>query len=695
MKRWVALPWAGPACLCVSLALGAVDARAELNEAAIRDSFVDRVPEAIGPPEGEPAVWPIRMAGGTVAWAASSYEMMGSIGYSAKPIDVIVVVGEDARILATRLLVQDEPILTIGVSDADLRQFVGAFVGADIRESLAELRRDGAVPDAVSGATISSGVIRDAVVRTGRLIADRAGLFGGGAVVADDGDAVYDWASLLEIGAVATMTVDFEAARDAMPGARTLPDGAGEYVSLAVALAGPASVGRSLMGGVAFDRFAADLALGDHVLFVAGRGLYSFKGTAWRRSGTFDRLELSQDGKVIPLGVEDHSRLDGIAADGAPAFREAAAFRIRKQTGFDPVRPFRLALIIDQTGQGAQSVARFELDYRLPPRFVASDAGRGAGGLAAIDDEALWLQNWRAVPVELAILAVMLVVLLAVLYVSGPLVRRPRLYLWFRLGFLSMTLVWLGWIAGAQLSVVQVVSFVQALLDEFRWEIFLLAPLIFVLWSFVALFLVFWGRGVYCGWLCPFGALQELLHAAGQRLGVKRIEVPWEIHERLWPLKYIALFVIVGLSFQDVGLAFTAAEVEPFKTAITLYFLRDWPFVLYALVLLGIGLFVERAFCRYLCPLGAALAIPSKFKVFDWLIRRPQCGRECKLCATTCTVQAIDQIGRINHNECIYCLQCQVNYYDVQTCVPLKMRARRRAGLPLETGDAAGQSRDK
>ena len=72
---------------------------------------------------------------------------------------------------------------------------------------------------------------------------------------------------------------------------------------------------------------------------------------------------------------------------------------------------------------------------------------------------------------------------------------------------------------------------------------------------------------------------------------------------------------------QDTGLAFKAAEIEPFKTAITLHFLRAWPFVLYAGVLLAVGLFVERFYCRYLCPLGAALAIPSKFKIFDWLTR--------------------------------------------------------------------------
>ena len=58
-------------------------------------------------------------------------------------------------------------------------------------------------------------------------------------------------------------------------------------------------------------------------------------------------------------------------------------------------------------------------------------------------------------------------------------------------------------------------------------------------------------------------------------------------------------------------LAERLAEVEPFKTAIILNFVRAWPFVAYAVALLVAGLFVERFYCRYLCPLGAALAIPA------------------------------------------------------------------------------------
>jgi NosR/NirI family nitrite reductase transcriptional regulator len=110
-----------------------------------------------------------------------------------------------------------------------------------------------------------------------------------------------------------------------------------------------------------------------------------------------------------------------------------------------------------------------------------------------------------------------------------------------------------------------------------------------------------------------------------------------------------------------------------------MHFMRAWPFVLFVVALLVAGLFIERFYCRYLCPLGAALAIPAKLKLFDWLRRRPQCGRECRLCEQKCTVGAIDPLGRISPNECVLCLRCQMIFHDDDTCTVLKGRKARAA----------------
>jgi NosR/NirI family nitrous oxide reductase transcriptional regulator len=70
--------------------------------------------------------------------------------------------------------------------------------------------------------------------------------------------------------------------------------------------------------------------------------------------------------------------------------------------------------------------------------------------------------------------------------------------------------------------------------------------------------------------------------------------------------------------------------------------------------------------------------------MFNWLQRHPECGARCKLCETICPVGAIKRSGEINMNECFYCLDCQVMYYDDHVCPPMVWRRKRR--LPAAAG---------
>ena len=129
--------------------------------------------------------------------------------------------------------------------------------------------------------------------------------------------------------------------------------------------------------------------------------------------------------------------------------------------------------------------------------------------------------------------------------------------------------------------------------------------------------------------------------------------MPWAIHERVWTFKYLIFLLLFGLSLYSLEWAERLAEVEPFKTAIILKFMRDWPYVVFALAMLIPGIFIERFYCRYLCPLGAALAIPGRMRMFSWLKRYKECGSPCQRCANECMVQAIHPEGNINVNECL------------------------------------------
>jgi polyferredoxin/Na+-translocating ferredoxin:NAD+ oxidoreductase RnfG subunit len=292
--------------------------------------------------------------------------------------------------------------------------------------------------------------------------------------------------------------------------------------------------------------------------------------------------------------------------------------------------------------------------------------------------EPFWVSVWQARWWQVIVLCVALFLLTLILLFQDWLTRRPRLLKVVRTGYLLFTLFFIGWYTLAQLSILHVLTFINAILHQFSWESFLVDPLIFILWGYVALTLLLWGRGVYCGWLCPFGALQELINKIAQRLKIPEYKFPDVVHERLMALKYVIFVALFGLSLQSIGYAAKAAEVEPFKTAIVLHFNREGIYLYYALGLLVIAVFNRKFFCKYLCPLGASLAIPAPLRIFDWLRRRKECGRPCQICARTCEVQAIRPTGEINPNECHYCLDCQVIYWDDHQCPPLSEKRIRR-----------------
>jgi polyferredoxin len=154
----------------------------------------------------------------------------------------------------------------------------------------------------------------------------------------------------------------------------------------------------------------------------------------------------------------------------------------------------------------------------------------------------------------------------------------------------------------------------------------------------------------------------------------------------MWWGKYVSAVVVVGLARFVPNLGNYAVEAEPFKTAISSHFVRAWPYVVYAVALLSIGLFTERAFCRFFCPLGGVLALLDRLHLVELLKRRPECGSPCHLCERSCPVRAIERSGKIVMAECFQCLDCQVEYYDDQRCPPL---AKTRKALARATAAAA------
>ncbi len=621
--------------------------------------------------------------------------------------------------------------MLIGIPESKITAVTEKYAGLDL---IAEASAGGSAHDLdiVSGATVTIIVIDDSIVRAGLKVARSLGLGGLEPELASAGPTrslampsgadvkISDWQTLAGDGSIRSLRLDigqvntaFEETGDARAIKRPekgAPDDT--FIDMQMALVSAPEIGRTLLGGDEYANLLEWLDEGEQAILVAGRGKYSFKGSGYVRGGIFDRIQLIQGDTAVRFHDKQHERLGKLAAEDAPSFTELDIFKIKAGSGFDPAEPFRLQLLVLRAvGAIDKAFITFDLGYRTPDRHtekLAAETVEVANPQiqsdVAVSDTSelshLWKRIWLQKRVEVVVLIAALVILTGVFFFQMQVTRHERFTYWFRIGFLVFTLVGLGWYANAQLSVVNVLAFFSAAMAGFSWSAFLMDPLVFVLWFSVAASLLFWGRGVYCGWLCPFGALQELTNKVARFFKVPQYTVPWGLHERLWPIKCMIFLGLFGLSLYSLELAEQFAEVEPFKTAIILKFQRGWPYILFVVVLIGAGLFIERFYCRYLCPLGAALAIGAAADVRTGSALQGM-RRSVPALRRECMVRAIHREDTINPNECLQCLHCQVLYQsatEVPVCIKTEAKRakfRKQNGLdpiaPAPSG--AGQPR--
>ncbi len=605
--------------------------------------------------------------------------------YSGKPVVTLIGMNTAGRFVGVKVLKHSEPILLLGIPETELTkfndQYLGKFVGDKVEIGHSS-PADGVVGlDAISGATVTVISQNQVMMTSGVNVARQVGILAATvrpqAKFVDTGRKA-DWATLVDEGSVMRLVVQ--------PEQVGLPRGA-PFIELWFGYLSQPDIGRALLGEAAWSNLMAQLKPGEHALFVVRtQGSESFKGSGFVRGGIYDRVQVRQGMDAFTFRDLDTINLYGLAAAGAPRFSESAIFVVRSPA-FSAAFPWKLSLLGNRVdaSSGKRSFASFEAEYWLPASALV-------GGRPARDEpDAAWLKVWKARTVQIVLFAALLAGVAVVYALRDRLTRRAtRKNKWpvnvFKYGAWVASIAFVGFGLMAQPSITQVLTWFHALLFQWTWQLFLSDPFVFLFWIFIIVTVFVWGRGLFCGWLCPFGSLSELLYKVGGAIGLARFQrkLPRWLHDRLKWVKYGVFFGLLVVSMFSMGLAEMLAEVEPFKTTFLVgLFHRSWPYTLFAASLLGVSIFVERPFCKYLCPLGAALAMPSTFRWFG-LKRKQECTT-CKACAVGCGAQAIDADGRIDHRECLHCLDCMILYTDDHACPPLVKERKHREGngLPL------------
>jgi NosR/NirI family transcriptional regulator, nitrous oxide reductase regulator len=639
-------------------------------------------------------VWPVfhrsqisRVRNEIYAYAFETIDIEPVAGYGGKPINILVVMNPAGKFLEVRLIKQHEPIFQSPAANALLADFAQQYVDLTVQHSIQVLtpKAKRVVDDqkatlhGVTAGTVSATAMDRTIMEAAAQVAyaklddpnakREAALPRGG----DDHYERMGWnqlvaAKLIQPISISNKEVEKRFADTSVAGldAEAMIRPTNLAVDMWVSLAGLPQVGRNLFDTPGWREIRALRESGVSVLAVIDNSRYPATPSNANGSGRATRLIARQGDNEVALKELPFAHALKMTGQhsGVSSGAVLRLYATEQASKLDLMQPVSLDLNLSRTAAeaGQARVEKLWKHSMTIPNISTWQPTR---------ETPSWWRIWEQRQIDLMILIVGLVVLSVALANQLWLSASQKRLTIFRVTYLVFTLGFVGWWAQGQLTIVNLTSLGGALLEGRSGEFLMSDPMAIILWAFVGITLFIWGRGTFCGWLCPFGALQELLNLIARRLGIKPHQFHRKIDAALKWFKYVVLVAIVIAVLFNSPWIDTFVEVEPFKTSISMGFQREWPYVAWAVACLALSLFVFRGYCRYICPLGAALAVMGHLRLWKWIPRRAECGTPCQTCRHGCGYQAIKPQGTIDYAECFQCLDCVTDYQDVQRCLPL------------------------
>jgi len=626
------------------------------------------------------SITPVYQLGTLAGYAFHTAEIFPVRGYGGKPIDIMIGLTPQGVYSGFVVIDHYEPIFIKGNGPQKLNKYIAQLTNVAASNNIyisgdkKELQGSGKSTyiDGITSATVTTNALNKTITKSARAVARAKQLAGYASLSRNIPKVgvfeVLTLKQLVDTGLIKHWPIYKQqldtAKMDKKLGYPSQPvsmDNVTPLAEIYLAYVSHPLVAKNIFSDKAYLAWFNQYKKDEQYLLILGKG-------QWEQKLLTSRLSLKQRNTEIIRKPFELYKPEKIIADRHGKWDEISLLRIPTVANFNPLD--RIKLTFNATKQ-----ARLVNIHQLPAEYFTTDNSQ------LTDDIALWQQLWNQRENEIALLLLGLVLLLIIFINQHYFVLNPNSFNKIRLGYLLFTIIFIGYYAQGQLSIVNILTFQHLMMDGASLVPFLLDPMISILWCFVLVSLVFFGRGLFCGWLCPFGALQELVGIFAAKLNIKKWKINKKWHNHLQKLKYLLLIMIVCGSFFSLTLGATLAELEPFKTSITLYFIREWQYVIYAAILLLIAMKVHKFYCRYLCPLGACLALLGAFPILNWLTRRTECGAPCQKCRTNCEIDAISKQGDIDMKECIQCLECVVINSNPTLCaievVATKKRQRK------------------
>ncbi|WP_415401047.1 4Fe-4S binding protein [Tateyamaria sp. SN3-11] len=658
-------------------------------------------PMSMGERLNDEGVWQLLNSGGAEAGYVFETEPMAPLpGFSGAAINMLVVLDLEGRFLDVQLISHNEPIFVSGLPEKLFLDFFQQYRGHSISDTLVVgspygSGGDGSALiylDGVTKGTASVRIAHESVLAATLKVAREKmnGISTGPPAFPNtDYSEALTWDDLVAEGIVTRKTVtnaeidalfDDTLWEDDDPEAREFPEE--NYLDLWVVDLGAPSIARAVLSEDGFDELQEFMSISttDEPVLVVETARHGLLTEDFVRNTSPDLISAEQGG--FPIAFRDSDIFVELNDAVPEALHDGTALILRtdRRLGFDPTAEWLLrikALRAHGSFQPEIGSTNIEVTHVTPARFYSR--------IEPIKPTPPWLDALRNRQTDLIVLGVFLAGLVALLGLRLNRLAGHTHFTPIRLTILAFVVGFVGWWGQGQLSIATPLAVGRTALDGGSYAFLLYDPFSLAVWGVSIVGFVLWGRGLFCGWLCPFGALQEFAHHIGRALRLPQIEASAAWDDRLKWVKYLVLGAMVLLLFTAPARLDKAIEVEPFKTAITTFFIREWYYVAYAVGLLLSSMVLFKGFCRYVCPLGAVMAIGGLLRGRKWIERRAECGSPCQLCKVKCSYGAIRKTGEIQYSECFQCLDCVTIHDDRTQCVPLILAAKgRKIGLAAE-----------
>ena len=172
--------------------------------------------------------------------------------------------------------------------------------------------------------------------------------------------------------------------------------------------------------------------------------------------------------------------------------------------------------------------------------------------------------------------------------------------------------------------------------------------------NYLVPFILFFGV-FYCGWICPFGSIQDIISKIATKLKIKRFKCPTKFQKYLVYLRYF-LYTLVVVKL----ISMSWNPRNRFGDILRSVELDTLLYIIVAVFLVAL-IFIDRPWCNYFCENGAFYDLLSTFRIFG-IKRDNNTYIHCHKCDKVCPMNIlVESTDFVNHPNCIGCLECISN----------------------------------